>query len=269
MYCTLWLSLVTTATIASYRAMVRNTGVRCVMIGSVKEEQTTPATSSRTAGSQTLARGLAILRHVTESADGLSSTEVAELSGVHRTVAYRILNTLCDSQLLHRGTDGRYRGAAGLLSLAAAGHQHLRNSAIPHLRQAANELGATVALLAREGSSAVALAVVAPTTGSYHIAFSEGAHHPLTAGAAGLALQAAEPPSEHDSEQVLHAREQGYAETFGQVEPNMFGLAVPLPARGLTPASCLTAITVREETAQAALEPLQRIARALTEELAG
>lgn len=237
------------------------------MISTVKEEKSATPPNSRTVGSQTLARGLAILRHVTESADGLSSSEVAELAGVHRTVAYRILNTLCDSQLLHRGADGRYRGAAGLLSLAAAGHQHLRNTAMPHLRRAAGELGATVALLAREGTSAVALAVVPPASGTYHIAFSEGAHHPLSAGAAGLALCAAEPASGSDSAAVVEARAQGYAETFGEVEPNMFGLAVPIPAHGLTPASCLTVITVREETAHAALEPLRRIARELMDEL--
>lgn len=237
------------------------------MISTVKDENNDLVTNSRTTGSQTLARGLAILRQVTESADGLSNSEVAELAGVHRTVAYRILNTLCSSQLLHRGADGRYRGAAGLLSLAAAGHQHLRNSALPHLRQVANELGATVALLVRQGSSAVALAVVPPATGTYHISFSEGAHHPLSAGAAGLALRAAEPASPADSEQVKQARLQGYTETFGEVEPNMFGLAVPLPAHGLTPAACLTVITVREQTALEALEPLQRIASLLIQEL--
>lgn len=237
------------------------------MISTVNEEKSASSASSRTAGSQTLARGLAILRHVTESVDGLSSAEVAELAAVHRTVAYRILNTLCDSQMLHRGADGRYRGAAGLLSLAAAGHQHLRNSALPHLRHAAGELRATVALLTRQGNSAVALAVVPPATGSYHVSFSEGAHHPLTAGAAGVALRAAEAPSDCDTEQVRQARAQGYAQTFGEVEPNMFGLAVPLPAHGLTPASCLTVITVREDTARAALEPLRHTALALLSEL--
>ena len=216
-----------------------------------------------------MARGLDILRQVTQSTDGLTNSEVAQLSGVHRTVAYRILNTLCDARLLHRGTDGRYRGAAGLLSLAAAGHQHLRNTAMPHLRWAAGELGATVALLAREGNTAVALAVVPPGTGSYHVAFSEGAHHPLSRGAAGIALLAAEPPSEFDNAPVRQARELGYAQTFGEVEPNMYGLAVPLLAQNSTPASCLTVITVREQTAHAALEPLQRIARRLSAELAG
>src|SRR5699024_7980244 len=135
---------------------------------------------TRTTGSQTLSRGLSILRLVTESAEGLTNAEVVKVAGVHRTVAYRILNTLCDAQLLHRGPDGRYRGAAGILSVAAAGHQHLRSTAIPHLHRAAYELEATVALLVREGNRAVALAVVPPTSGTYHITFSEGAYHPLS-----------------------------------------------------------------------------------------
>src|SRR5699024_3982722 len=122
------------------------------------------------------------------------------------TIAYRSLNTLCDAQLLHRGPDRRYRGAAGLLSLAAAGHQHLRSTAIPHLHRAAEKLEATVALLVREGNTAVALAVVPPTSGNYHITFSEGAYHPLSKGAAGVALRAAEAPVSGDSEQVVVAR---------------------------------------------------------------
>ncbi|WP_404287024.1 helix-turn-helix domain-containing protein [Glutamicibacter arilaitensis] len=225
------------------------------------------SSSSRTAGSQTLARGLSILRQVTTSHDGLNATEVAQHAKVHRTVAYRILNTLCDAELLHRGEDNRYRGAAGLLSLAAAGHQHLRNAAVAHLRSTADALGVTVALLVREGNSAVSLAVVSPRAGTYHVAFTEGSQHPVTRGAAGLALLAAEPASVQDSEQVRLVRERGYAQTFGEVEPNMYGLAIPLPAAGSRPTACLNVITLHEQAAINCVEPLKSAAASLLNEL--
>ncbi len=228
---------------------------------SVNKDATPP---SRTAGSQTLARGLAVLRLVTEAADGLSPAEVAAAADVHRTVAYRILNTLCDAQMLHRGSDGRYRGAAGLLPLAAAGHQHLRTAALPLLREAADELGITVSLLVREADIAVALAVVSPRHGTYHVAFSEGSHHPITQGAAGLALQAAEPERATDSEQIRDVRKLGYAQTFGQVEENMHGLAVPLKLGAGQPFACLNAITVREQHAADSAKTLQRIGAELS-----
>src|SRR5699024_5433846 len=129
------------------------------------------------------------------------------------------------------------------------------------------ELEATVALLVREGNRAVALAVVPPTSGTYHITFSEGAYHPLSKGAAGIALLAAEAPSPGDSEQVVEARSRGYAKTFGEVEPHMYGLAVPLPAHGLTPTACLNVITVKEETATSAIEQLRRTATELLRDL--
>ncbi|MGP9608461.1 helix-turn-helix domain-containing protein [Glutamicibacter sp. AOP38-B1-38] len=229
-------------------------------------ESATP-NSSRTTGSQTLARGLAILRQVVDSHDGLSATEVAQRSKVHRTVAYRILNTLCDAELLHRGEDNRYRGAAGLLSLAAAGHQHLRNAATSHLRSAADSLGVTVALLVREGNSAVSLAVVSPRAGTYHVAFTEGSQHPVTIGAAGLALLAAEPASAQDTDQVRLVREGGFAQTFGEVEPNMHGLAIPLPAAGSRPTACLNVITLHEQSALDCIEPLKLAAARLLDDL--
>ncbi len=215
------------------------------------------APSSRTSGSQTLARGLSILRQVTESKDGLSIAEVALRANVHRTVAYRILNTLCNENMLHRGEDNRYRGAAGLLSLAAAGHQHLRTVALPLLRNAADDLGITVSLLVREANIAVALAVVSPRHGTYHVAFSEGSHHPINRGAAGLALQAAGPEDPSDSEQVRAIRKLGYAQSFGQIEENMHGLAVPLNLGTGQPIACLNAITVSEQQASGSIQRLQ------------
>lgn len=226
-----------------------------------------PRPASRTAGSQTLARGLDVLQAVALSRDGLSVAEVAERAGVHRTIAYRILNTLADARLVHRGHDARYRGAAGLLALSSAALRAVNAAALPVLRETADGLGATVALIVREGDDAVALAVVAPTRGSYHVAFSQGSRHPLERGAAGHALLAAGPTSGSETAVVARVRSDGFALTFGEVEPNMYGLAVPLDARAVGIEACLNVITVREEAATNAVGPLRAAAARIAERM--
>ena len=179
------------------------------------------SSTSRTAGSQTLARGLEILRAVAAAPDGMAVTEVSETAGVHRTIAYRALNTLADMGLLHRGQDGRYRGAAGLLALAPAAYSSLAAAARPQLRELADRLGAAVSLIVRQGNEAVAIAVLGPANGMYHVSFSEGSVHPLTRGAAGLALLAACPEQPEEPQAVAAVRADGFARTFGEVEPNI------------------------------------------------
>jgi DNA-binding IclR family transcriptional regulator len=234
------------------------------MINHVNEPTTIPSpATSRTAGSQTLARGLEVLRLVAAAPTGMSVNEVAEHAGIHRTGAYRLLNTLCEAQMLHRGSDARYRGAAGLLSLSASAYHALLAAAEPLLRRYADELGATLALIVREGDEAIALRVMAPTSGVYHVSFSEASRHPLGLGAAGHAVLASEPEHPGEDPRVTAARTNGYAQTFGEVEPDMHGLAVPLNREICQVSACLNLITVRSEQATSAIGALQRAAREL------
>jgi DNA-binding IclR family transcriptional regulator len=207
---------------------------------------------SRTTGSQTLARGLEALKAIAGSRDGLTIQDVAAILGVHRTVAYRLLNTLEDAALVRRGDDNRYRGASGLVALARAAHASLRAAALPVLGQVANELGSTVSLLVREGQDAVALAVVEPQNTGYRVSFAEGSRHPLDRGAAGHAILASYPPDPSDSEDVRRTRDSGYSITFGEVEPGMFGLAAPLRGTSTDAPACLNLITTRRELAESA-----------------
>lgn len=223
--------------------------------------------ASRTSGSQTLARGLEILRAVAAAPDGMSVTEVAEAAGVHRTIAYRALNTLADTHLLHRGPDGRYRGAAGLLALAPAAYSSLAAAARPQLRDLADRLSAAVSLIVRQGEEAVALAVLAPANGIYHVSFSEGSVHPLNRGAAGLALLAACPEQPGEPKAVAAVRSEGFARTFGEVEPNMHGLAVPLDATATGVPACLNVISAGGPPGPDAVLLLQAAARATAERL--
>jgi len=215
------------------------------------------------AGAQTLARGLRALELVATSRDGMTVQEVAGELDVHRSIASRVLSTLADHRLVLRGADGRYRTGAGLAALATGVHSTLREAAEPILRELAAELGATVSLLVVEGSEAVALSVVEPPGATYVLSFRTGGHHPLGRGSAGVALLAAQPPAPGEAANVTEAREQGFASTFGEVEPGAYGVAVPLPAVAGVPAACLNLITYRPEIAADAAPVLMKAAARL------
>lgn len=233
---------------------------------SVTDEPAGPA--SRTAGSQTLARGISALKMIAASQQGMAIQDVADQLGVHRTIAYRILNTLSDSALIRRGEDNKYRGASGLLALAGAAHSAMRAAALPVLTELADHLQQTVSLLVKEGPDAVALAVVEPRNLTYRISFTEGSRHPLNRGAAGHAISSCASPTEHDSEPVREARAKGYSLTYGEVEPNMFGLAAPIQGEAWEGAACVNLITTRKELAESAIPAIIEAAARIASRLA-
>ncbi|ORV08606.1 IclR family transcriptional regulator [Mycobacterium celatum] len=198
-------------------------------------------------GSQTLARGLTALQLVAEAPTGLSVQQVADGVGVHRTIAYRLLGTLAEFRLIAKGDDGRYRPAAGLAVLGASFDRNMRQLSVPTLRALADDLGTTVSLLVAEGDQQVALAVIVPTQVAYQLAFHEGSRYPLHRGAAGIALLASMPPRPGERDLVARAREQGWVVTHGEIEPNTYGLAVPVHRQPPSPPTCINLISHRED----------------------
>lgn len=198
-------------------------------------------------GSQTLARGLNALQLVASSPTGLTVAQVAEDIGVHRTIAYRLLSTLAQFRLVAKGEDGRYRSAAALAVLGASFDNNIRQLSVPTLRNLADELGTTVSLLVAEGDQQVAIAVMVPTNVYYQLAFHEGSRYPLDRGAAGIALLASMPPRPMERELVQQARQQGWVITHGEIEPNTYGLAVPVRRRPPSPPTCINLISHRED----------------------
>ncbi|WP_082680958.1 IclR family transcriptional regulator [Mycolicibacterium novocastrense] len=198
-------------------------------------------------GSQTLARGLAALQLVASSPTGLTAQQVADDIGVHRTIAYRLLSTLSQFRLVAKGEDGRYRSAAALAVLGASFDNNVRQLSLPTLRGLADELSSTVSLLVAEGDQQVAIAVVVPTNVFYQLSFHEGSRYPLDRGAAGIALLASMPPRPDERDLVPLTREQGWVITHGEIEPNTYGLAVPVRRRPPAPPTCINLISHRED----------------------
>jgi DNA-binding IclR family transcriptional regulator len=225
----------------------------------------TPSTNTSAApGSQTLARGLTALRLVADAPSGLTVQQVADEIGVHRTIAYRLLATLSQFRLVAKGQDGRYRPAAGLAVLGASFDRNVRQLSVPILRALADDLGTTVSLLVAEGDQQVAIAVIVPTQVAYQLAFHEGSRYPLDRGAAGIALLAAMAARPGERDLVHRAREQGWVITHGEIEPNTYGLAVPVHRPPPSPSTCINLISHREDVVMRGKDAVIKAAKELS-----
>lgn len=215
-------------------------------------------------GSQTLARGLNALQLVAGAPGGMTVQQVADGVGVHRTIAYRLLGTLAEFRLIAKGDDGRYRPAAGLAVLGASFDRNVRQLSVPTLRALADELGTTVSLLVAEGDQQVAVAVIVPTQVAYQLAFHEGSRYPLNRGAAGIALLASLPPRPGERDLVARAREQGWVITHAEIEPNTYGLAVPVHREPPAPPTCINLISHREDVVMRGKDAVLKAAKELS-----
>jgi DNA-binding IclR family transcriptional regulator len=215
-------------------------------------------------GSQTLARGLNALQLVADAPSGLTVQQVADGVGVHRTIAYRLLATLSQFRFIAKGDDGRYRPAAGLAVLGASFDRNVRQLSLPTLRALADDLGTTVSLLVAEGDQQVAVAVIVPTQVAYQLAFHEGSRYPLDRGAAGIALLASMPPRPDERDLVVRAREQEWVITHGEIEPNTYGLAVPVQRLSPSPPTCINLISHREDVVMRGKDAVIKAAKELS-----
>ncbi|MGD9961118.1 IclR family transcriptional regulator [Nocardioides sp.] len=167
--------------------------------------------------SQTLDRGLRVLRVLAGTPAGLTVTELAAELGVNRTVVYRLVTTLEQHALVRRDARGRLYVGLGVLHLASAVQPVLRDTAVPVLRELAEAVGCTAHLTIADGDQALALAVVEPSWTDFHVAYRVGARHRLDQGAAGRAILLGR-----------SARSDPYVVTTGELQPGARGLAAPV-----------------------------------------
>ncbi len=166
--------------------------------------------------SQTLDRGLRVLKVLADSPEGLTVTELSGRLAVNRTVVYRLISTLEQHGLVRRDARSRLYVGLGVLQLASAVQPLLRDLAMPVLRTLAEAIGSTAHLTVADGDEALALAVVEPTWTDFHVAYRVGARHPLSQGAAGKAIT------------LLDGSESTYAVTSGELQSGARGLAAPV-----------------------------------------
>ena len=195
------------------------------------------ARPARERGARTLDNGLRVLEAIAIRPDGSTIADIARVVGIHRTVAYRLLVTLTDHALVSRGPDGRYCLGPATAGLTTALRADLQQTARPHLRALAETTDATAHLTIRDGSDAVSIAVVEPQHASMHVAYRIGSRHPLTVGAAGMAILIGGPAQRGERVAIRNGRKQGYVASAGELQPGAWGLSAPIQASGFTDAS--------------------------------
>ncbi|GAA5052444.1 IclR family transcriptional regulator [Nocardia callitridis] len=182
--------------------------------------------------SKTLHHGLEILQALSHHPHGLTITDLAEVVGVHRTVAHRLIRTLEAHRLCRRDENKRITLGTGLVTLAEPVEQDLRTVARPVMEELAERTHATAHLVIRESDTEVrALMVVEPRSARVHVAFRPGQVHPIDRGSAGLAMLAALPPTPDEHPEVQAARGRGYALTRGEVIATVYGISALVPRR--------------------------------------
>ncbi|KAA0010215.1 helix-turn-helix domain-containing protein [Billgrantia pellis] len=177
---------------------------------------------------QTLDRGLRALELVAEHAEGMTIAELAERLDVHRAIAYRIVTTLEQHGLITRTSDGPVRLGAGISLLASRFEPQLRAVAQPLLQALAKATRATAFVSVAQGEECVVILVAEPDEGLLRVGYRVGSRHPLSLGAAGIAILAGRPARDDDSDEVRQARADGYSLTRGQLQRGAVGVASPV-----------------------------------------
>jgi DNA-binding IclR family transcriptional regulator len=238
--------------------------VRNSMLSRVQQSRQPDVPKSRD-GNQTLARGLKVFLAIVDADHGMTVQQVGDLLEVHRSIAYRLLQTLSDFGLVARNGDGAYLPGPRLATLAEAYLPALREVAAPIMRTLADRLESTVSLFVEQGHEAVAVAMVEPTTASHHIAFKPGMRTTMSQGAAAYSILAGSPAIAGEPDAVAAAREAGFARSHGEVESGAYGVAAWVPVRPGVPRACLNLITYRADIAEIAGPDM----RAAADELGG
>jgi DNA-binding IclR family transcriptional regulator len=152
-------------------------------------------TTARTSSAQTVGRAIGLLRLIASSqARDLRVIDIAEMAGLDKSTAHRLLQRLVQERMLARDRGQRgYRLGPLLheLGLAALPETNLREVSQAALQQLAQGTGDMAFLVVRSGFESVCLNRVAGNFAIQTLTRDVGDRHPLGVGAGGLAILAA------------------------------------------------------------------------------
>ena len=201
-------------------------------------------------GTQSIDRAADLLARVVRGDEGLTSSDLAEATGLARSTTSRLLAALERAELLARDDTGHW--APGPLfdhySARRTDDELLAELAGPTMRDLGEATGETVNLgVPRRGT----VVQVAQVESAYYLGSRDwiGTDVPAHASALGKVLYAhgaiplpagpLEPPApgavttgEQLADQLAGIRRAGYATTVDELEPGLTGVAAPVRARG-------------------------------------
>lgn len=188
---------------------------------------------------QTLDRGIQVLTLLGANPNGMTTTDISEALGIHRSIAHRLLSTLSAHGLVSRRPDKCYELGLALVRLSAGVQADLRTVGQTVLAELAEQVGATAELAVCRGNEVVTLLVVEPLHAEAHVSFRAGLSHPVGLGSSGIAILAGRKRQPGEPAAVGRARSKGYAVSRGQVFREVTGVHAPVFDRGHQVEACV------------------------------
>jgi DNA-binding IclR family transcriptional regulator len=112
----------------------------------------------------TVGKALDILEVIARNCDGISLSELAEVTKLNRTTVHRILSVLVDRRYIHQqGKKGKYTLGLKFIQYGKLNNTAalIKDKALPYLQRLCNEISETVNIAVLDGVEAVGIAIVA------------------------------------------------------------------------------------------------------------
>ena len=223
-------------------------------------------------GVAAVSRALSLLSAFNDDDYSLTLTELSKRTGLYKSTALRLIESLIRENYLYRIADGSYQLGAKPFQLGAIFQRQLRTAEYvpPFLRRIVDELGESASFYVYQNGGRLCLHRVDANNQVIRDWVREGDWLPLAGGATGTILLAFrdEPGVEMDD-----VRNRMWAATFGGAHPEMAAVAVPVfgPGNALRGALSVSGPRYRLEArgAEAMYPTLLQAARELTALLGG
>lgn len=171
-------------------------------------------------------RALTILKAFEQSVDGMTLTELMNVTGLYHSTILRLCESLEHFGYLKRLADGRYMlgPTPFFLGMLYQESFRLQDYVLPVLRELVKQTGETAALYVREGNERICLHRLHHVR-SVRMNLREGERVPLDRGAAGKVLLAF---SDERGTAFDKIRSAGYAVSLGERDVETGAIACPV-----------------------------------------
>lgn len=171
-------------------------------------------------------RAIAILNAFRDEDHALTLADLADRTGLYKSTILRVSESLIRAEYLRRLADGSYQLGPATLRLASLFQRQCRTSDLvpPVLRWLVERTTECASFYIREGQFAVCLHRV-DSARMVRDAIREGDRLPIDKGAAAHVLRAFVGDASERLEQV---RNDGYCASFGEVDPEIAAVSVPV-----------------------------------------
>jgi len=176
---------------------------------------------------KTLDQGLELLRVVSDEGPG-TVADLAERSGLNRTVVHRLVTTLERRRYVQRDDRGDVGLGPALIELGEQVRPNLRAAAAVPLKILAGAVHETAVLSIADGDEAVAIDQVEDLGHIIRVDYRPGLRHPLHRAAHGRAILAFRSETAPSDPGLVEIRRRGYALSHDELQAGAAGIASPI-----------------------------------------